>query len=191
MTATPSYLSPQSTWPFGAPLWLRWLVLLFLIGMSLVFFPDSSLHPSTVILILFAWQQNPPTANFRRLRKLLNLDDSSVHQVPGANADELRVALQAAFYTTVDLDLGDVRDERSLAAALDAHLGPFQHPEDPAAKILAHLGHERRGAGHVAVLARGTATLRRDHPELLQGFVAQWAHKMRGNCGQRLLFLGE
>jgi len=33
--------------------------------------------------------------------------------------------------------------------------------------------------------------MRRDNPELLYGFAADWARVMRGNLGQRLLFLSE
>lgn len=65
-----------------------------------------------------------------------------------------------------------------LAAALDDALGPFTYPSDPAARIAAHLAHERRGSGERVLLWRDADRLRRADRAAFDRFLTDWERAM-------------
>lgn len=104
-----------------------------------------------------------------------------------SNTDAVRTLLATAEPGTVELDGVRIRSVDDLARELDAALGPFQHPTDPLAKVLAHFGHESRGVGERAILWTGAATMRSADPQGFARVIAAWSRAMWHTDGRLLL----
>jgi hypothetical protein len=106
-----------------------------------------------------------------------------------ADESRLRDELRQTHVDLRELDGSRITSLADLASELDAALGPFAHPSEPAAKIAAHIGHESRGTGERALLWRDAHQLWAHDQAAFSRFVADWDRAMHRKGAVRLLFV--
>lgn len=160
--------------------------------MILIVWPVIRESPWALGLLLPQWAfvAFPPRTPRQRLgRHLPTLAQDSVFTFAPTDERQLCDVLVAESIDTLPLDGSRITSTTDLARELDATLGPFRYPEDPAAKVQAHIRHERRGSGAIAILWRHAEVFRRADAAAFERFTADWEHAMRRNGAARLLLL--
>jgi len=174
--------------------------------------PPASWHPLAQFLAFFgfssalqmAFGQSPGESVFLtamvavgvwmmfwmpRIRRITEAPSVRFLEHPDPNT--IRATIGSFGYETRMIGESPIRSTAELAAALDETLGPFQYPDDPREKVLAHFGHEARGAGKVALVWFGARHFQEAEPELFAAIVETWVRGagLHAEDNSRLLFL--
>lgn len=185
MTSAPS-VSP-CWWPSQWPLPIQFLTLIAL-GVGLGSACGGQPWHGLLVAMTVAVTLRGPILH--RVRKLLpQVEERAVQPLPDVDLATLREALRKCDIDCVEIDGSRVRDQQGLAVELDRVLGPFHHPTEPSAKILAHLAHEARGIGRRVVLWTHASTMRAQDPTAFAAFVAAWAGTMPKRGLRRSLWI--